>query len=120
MDQHRASPQQPLHLPTPTAPQRRDVYDLLYTNPADGRTLTTLSKEVGASERTLSRLFRADLGMTFPIGVLSCACTTPWSCWSRTPRSPLWRTAAAGRPPARSSTSSAGPSDTLRGRIGVV
>ncbi|MGW1375075.1 AraC family transcriptional regulator [Streptomyces sp. NPDC002446] len=66
LDQLRASLQQPLHLPNPTAPQLRDLCDLLHTDPADPRTLSPLAKEVGASERTLSRLFRADLGMTFP------------------------------------------------------
>ncbi|MFE7466801.1 AraC family transcriptional regulator [Streptomyces sp. NPDC057499] len=66
LDQLRASPQQPLHLPTPTAPQLRAVCGILRTNPADDRTLAALGREVGASDRTLSRLFKADLGMTFP------------------------------------------------------
>ncbi|WP_330304396.1 MULTISPECIES: helix-turn-helix transcriptional regulator [unclassified Streptomyces] len=66
LDQLRASPQQPLHLPTPTAPQLIAVCEILRTNPADGRTLSALGREVGASDRTLSRLFKADLGMTFP------------------------------------------------------
>lgn len=66
LDQLRASPQQPLHLPAPTAPQLRALCALLHENPADHRTLAALGREVGAGERTLSRLFRADLGMTFP------------------------------------------------------
>lgn len=66
LDQLRASPQQPLHLPTPTAPQLTAVCEMLRTNPADERTLAALGREVGASDRTLSRLFKADLGMTFP------------------------------------------------------
>ncbi|MFH8569166.1 AraC family transcriptional regulator [Streptomyces sp. NPDC017993] len=66
LDQLRASPQQPLHLPTPTTPQLKAVCEILRTNPADGRTLTALGRQVGASDRTLSRLFKADLGMTFP------------------------------------------------------
>ncbi|MFD7409670.1 AraC family transcriptional regulator [Streptomyces sp. NPDC059866] len=66
LDQLRASPQQPLHLPTPTTPQLKAVCEILHTNPADGRTLAALGREVGASDRTLSRLFKADLGMTFP------------------------------------------------------
>jgi AraC-like DNA-binding protein len=40
--------------------------DILRADPADGRTLAELGREVGASDRTLSRLFRSDLGMTFP------------------------------------------------------
>ncbi|WP_416971685.1 AraC family transcriptional regulator [Streptomyces sp. 4F14] len=66
LDQLRASPQQPLHLPAPTAPLLRAVCDLLAADPGDSRTLAELGREVGASDRTLSRLFRADLGMTFP------------------------------------------------------
>ncbi|MFE7710485.1 AraC family transcriptional regulator [Streptomyces sp. NPDC057486] len=66
LDQLRASPQQPLHLPTPTASLLRAVCDILQADPSDDRTLPELGREVGASARTLSRLFRSDLGMTFP------------------------------------------------------
>jgi AraC-like DNA-binding protein len=65
-DQLRASPQQPLHVPTPTAPQLKALCGILHSDPADNRTLAALGKAVGASDRTLSRLFKADLGMTFP------------------------------------------------------
>ncbi|MFF4927189.1 AraC family transcriptional regulator [Kitasatospora sp. NPDC001261] len=66
LDQLRASPQSPLHLPTPATPLLRALCALLEADPADGRTLAELGRAVGASDRTLSRLFRADLGMTFP------------------------------------------------------
>ncbi|WP_228801082.1 AraC family transcriptional regulator [Nocardia cyriacigeorgica] len=66
LDQLRASPQRLLHLPTPTSPLLRRVCALLADNPGDTRTLTELGREVGASDRTLSRLFRNDLGLTFP------------------------------------------------------
>lgn len=66
LDQLRASPQQPLHLPAPATPLLRAVCDRLRADPADQRTLTELGRAAGASDRTLSRLFRADLGMTFP------------------------------------------------------
>ncbi|MGW2783601.1 AraC family transcriptional regulator [Streptomyces populi] len=66
LDQLRASPQQPLHLPTPTAPRLRALCEILRADPADDRTLAALGREVGASDRTLSRMFRDDLGMTFP------------------------------------------------------
>jgi AraC-like DNA-binding protein/mannose-6-phosphate isomerase-like protein (cupin superfamily) len=66
LDQLKASPQQPLHLPTPTAPLLRAVCEILSANPADDRTLAALGRQVGASDRTLSRLFKSDLGMTFP------------------------------------------------------
>ncbi|WP_328352720.1 helix-turn-helix transcriptional regulator [Streptomyces sp. NBC_00445] len=65
-DQLRISPQQLLHVPTPTAPQLRALCDILHADPADNRTLAALGRQVGASDRTLSRLFKADLGMTFP------------------------------------------------------
>ncbi|MFF4398782.1 AraC family transcriptional regulator [Streptomyces sp. NPDC001480] len=66
LDQLKASPQQPLHLPAPTAPLLRALCDILRADPGDDRTLAELGREVGASDRTLSRLFRRDLGMTFP------------------------------------------------------
>jgi AraC-like DNA-binding protein len=66
LDQLRASPQQPVQLPAPTDPRVRAVCDLLHDDPADDRTLGELGRQVGAGERTMSRLFRGDLGMTFP------------------------------------------------------
>ncbi|AIY17735.1 helix-turn-helix domain-containing protein [Pimelobacter simplex] len=66
LDQLRVSPQQPLHLPVPTHPVLRAVCGLLQDDPGDDRTLADLGRVVGASDRTLSRLFRADLGLTFP------------------------------------------------------
>lgn len=66
LDRLRASPQSPLHLPTPATPLLRALCALLEADPADGRTLAELGRAVGASDRTLSRLFRADLGLTFP------------------------------------------------------
>ncbi|MEU3778161.1 helix-turn-helix transcriptional regulator [Streptomyces sp. NPDC032472] len=68
LDQLRAAPLQPLHLPAPTDPRLAAVCDLLHADPGDHRTLAELAAQAGAggSERTLSRLFRAELGMTFP------------------------------------------------------
>ncbi len=66
LDQLCASPQQPVQLPTPADPRLRAICDLLYRNPADPRSLASLGTVTGAGERTLSRLFRRDLGMTFP------------------------------------------------------
>jgi AraC-like DNA-binding protein len=65
LDQLRACPQQPVQLPAPTDPRVRAVCNLLRDDPAEGRTLAELGRRIGAGERTLSRLFRADLGMTF-------------------------------------------------------
>ncbi|GII04974.1 AraC family transcriptional regulator [Planobispora takensis] len=66
LDRLRVSPQQPLYLPTPADPRLRALCAIVRADPADNRTLAALGGQVGASERTLSRLFRADLGMTFP------------------------------------------------------
>ncbi|MEU6739614.1 AraC family transcriptional regulator [Streptosporangium sandarakinum] len=66
LDQLRASPQQPLHLPAPASPRLRALCEILQADPADNRSLAELGRQVGASDRTLSRLFRGDLGMTFP------------------------------------------------------
>jgi AraC-like DNA-binding protein len=66
LDQLRTSPQQPLHVPAPTVPLLRAVCDILHADPGDTRTLAELGRVVGASDRNLSRLFRQDLGMTFP------------------------------------------------------
>ncbi|MDI6103027.1 helix-turn-helix transcriptional regulator [Actinoplanes sp. NEAU-A12] len=66
LDQLRASPQQPLHVPRPRHALLRAVCALLQADPGDNRTLADFGQEVGASDRTLSRLFRSDLGMTFP------------------------------------------------------
>ncbi len=66
LDQLRASPHQPVQLPSPADPRLTAVCDLLDHDPADARTLAQLGLAVGAGERTLSRLFRRDLGMSFP------------------------------------------------------
>ncbi|MEU6232616.1 helix-turn-helix transcriptional regulator [Kitasatospora sp. NPDC047058] len=66
LDQVAASPQQPVHLPAPADPRLARLCAILRDDPADGRTLAALGREVGASARTLSRLFTSDLGMTFP------------------------------------------------------
>jgi AraC-like DNA-binding protein len=66
LDQLRAAPHEPFRVPTPSDPRLEDLCALLYADPADGRTLADLGKQVGASDRTLARLFREDLGMTFP------------------------------------------------------
>lgn len=66
LDQLRSAHQQPLHLPAPTAPPLVELCALLRHDPADPRTLTRLGHQIGASARTLSRLFHTDLGMTFP------------------------------------------------------
>jgi AraC-like DNA-binding protein len=55
----------PLHLPQPADARVRRITEALRAEPGDGRTLAAWGKEVGASTRTLSRLFLAETGMTF-------------------------------------------------------
>jgi AraC-like DNA-binding protein len=66
LDQLRRVDQLPVGLPTLADDRLRAIAALLRADPADERTLAELGVVVGASERTLSRLFRQEAGMTFP------------------------------------------------------
>ncbi|MEV0699816.1 helix-turn-helix transcriptional regulator [Saccharopolyspora sp. NPDC050389] len=66
LDQLCRAPQQPIRLPTARDPRLAAACAILAGDPADQRTLAALGAQVGASERTLSRLFRAEMRMTFP------------------------------------------------------
>jgi AraC-like DNA-binding protein len=59
------APEPPLHLPEPRDDRLRRVTDLLRADPGQPMTLTELGRAAGASERTLSRLFHSELGMSF-------------------------------------------------------
>jgi AraC-like DNA-binding protein len=56
----------PLYLPEPADDRLAAISTLLHADPGDSRTLAELGRAVGAAERTLSRLFRQQTGMTFP------------------------------------------------------
>ncbi|GAA4041008.1 AraC family transcriptional regulator [Nonomuraea soli] len=66
LDRLHLAPRQPVHLPSPADPRLARLCRLLHDDPADERTLDELGRVAGASGRTLARLFRRDLGMTFP------------------------------------------------------
>lgn len=66
LDQLRPLPLSPLYLPEPADDRLRRISAMLRADPPDTRTLAQLGAEVGAGERTLSRLFRQQTGMTFP------------------------------------------------------
>jgi AraC-like DNA-binding protein len=66
LDQLRRSGQLPVRLPALADDRLRAVADLMRGNPASEQTLAQLGTIVGASERTLSRLFRQETGMSFP------------------------------------------------------
>ncbi|WP_084714501.1 helix-turn-helix transcriptional regulator [Streptacidiphilus rugosus] len=65
VDELHEAAEQPLHLPDPRDDRLRAVARLLHEDPADNSTLAELGRTIGASTRTLSRLFRDELGMTF-------------------------------------------------------
>ncbi|MEU4831327.1 helix-turn-helix transcriptional regulator [Streptosporangium sp. NPDC023615] len=66
LDRLRRSTQQPVHVPAAEDPRLATVCGILRDDPADDRTLARLGAVVGVSDRTLSRLCRAELGMSFP------------------------------------------------------
>ncbi|MEV4566566.1 helix-turn-helix transcriptional regulator [Nonomuraea sp. NPDC049419] len=66
LDRLRRAPEQPLHLPTARDPRLAAVCAALHRDPADTSTLARLAARAGTSERTLARLCRAELGMSFP------------------------------------------------------
>jgi transcriptional regulator GlxA family with amidase domain len=57
--------EQPLHLPEPRDDRLQAIARMLYETPAENASLAELGATIGASTRTLSRLFRNELGMTF-------------------------------------------------------
>jgi AraC-like DNA-binding protein len=65
VDQLHVAGEQPLQLPEPRDDRLRAIARLLYAEPASNASLTALGQLTGASARTLSRLLRNELGMTF-------------------------------------------------------
>lgn len=65
VDELRVAPRTPLHVPRPTAPKLVAIADHTTKNPADNQTLAQWGAKLGASERTLARLFRQNTGMSF-------------------------------------------------------
>jgi AraC-like DNA-binding protein len=65
VDELHEAHEQPLQLPTPRDDRLRAIAQLLQDNPADNTSLTELGRTIGASARTLSRLFHDELAMTF-------------------------------------------------------
>ena len=57
--------EQPLQLPEPQDDRLRAIAQHLHENPADNTPLAALGRQAGAGARTLSRLFRKELGMTY-------------------------------------------------------
>ncbi|MGL6235093.1 MAG: AraC family transcriptional regulator [Segniliparus sp.] len=55
----------PIRAPMPTDPRAAELARRLVANPADGAVLRDLARGVGASERTLSRIWAAQTGLSF-------------------------------------------------------
>jgi AraC-like DNA-binding protein len=66
LDQVRRVGQLPVLLPALADDRLRAIAEFFRKDPADDRTLAAFGAAVGASERTLSRLFRQEAGMSFP------------------------------------------------------
>jgi AraC-like DNA-binding protein len=65
VDELHEAHEQPLQLPDPHDDRLQAIAHMLYENPADNTSLAELGRTIGASARTLSRLFHNELGMTF-------------------------------------------------------
>lgn len=66
LDQIRLAPVQPLNLPAARDDRLRNACALLESDISADWPLAELAHRVGASERTLSRLFRTELALTYP------------------------------------------------------
>ncbi|AJO79281.1 MULTISPECIES: AraC family transcriptional regulator [Pseudomonas] len=65
LDQLAAAPQLDLMLPLPQDPRLRQIYRSLQAHPDQPTTLGQWSGKLGVAEKTLSRLFLHDTGLTF-------------------------------------------------------
>jgi AraC-like DNA-binding protein len=65
VDELREAHEQPLQLPEPHDDRLQAIARMLHEKPADNTSLAELGRTIGASARTLSRLFHNELGMTF-------------------------------------------------------
>ncbi|MET9261685.1 helix-turn-helix transcriptional regulator [Amycolatopsis sp. NPDC004079] len=65
VDELVVGPDEAMYLPAASDDRLRAVTDLLHANPATSLTLAEFGRTVGAGERTLSRLFQTELGMSF-------------------------------------------------------
>ena len=65
VDELHEAHEQPLQLPEPHDDRLQAIAQILYKEPADNTSLAELGQAIGASGRTLSRLFHNELGMTF-------------------------------------------------------
>jgi AraC-like DNA-binding protein len=65
VDELHEAHEQPLQLPEPHDDRLQAIAKTLHNRPADNTSLAELGQAIGASPRTLSRLFHDELGLTF-------------------------------------------------------
>ncbi|MFP3802688.1 helix-turn-helix domain-containing protein, partial [Paraburkholderia sp. SIMBA_027] len=65
LDELQGAPLEPLHLPMPTDRRLRRLAETLVDDPAVRFTIEEWGARVGASNRTLTRLFLKETGMSF-------------------------------------------------------
>jgi AraC-like DNA-binding protein len=65
VDELQEADEQRLRLPEPRDDRLQAIARILSEDPADNRSLAELGRAIGAGTRTLSRLLRGELGMTF-------------------------------------------------------
>jgi AraC-like DNA-binding protein len=65
VDEIEVTPEPALHLPTGKDPRLARLCEALLANPGDSRDLADWADLVGASTRTLARLFQAEIGVSF-------------------------------------------------------
>lgn len=65
LDELARAPSRPIRVPLPADKRLRGLCQALIDAPGDNQTLAGWARAVGASERTLARLFERELGMSF-------------------------------------------------------
>ncbi len=65
LDQIQHMDVKPLNLAIPTEARLKQIFETLSQNPGDKRTLDEWGQSVGATRRTLTRLFHTETGMSF-------------------------------------------------------
>lgn len=65
LDEICTAPAGDLHLPMPSDPRLRKIFEGLMANPADRGTVKSWGRRVGMSERSLARIIASETGMSF-------------------------------------------------------
>ena len=82
LDQLRAAPELGYSLPWPDDVRLRGICEALYEQPDLSFSLAQWSEQLHISEKTLTRQFQRDTGLSFAPGASGCACSARCRCWS--------------------------------------